>query len=93
MSSDKSLIRRVRPQDGGHLEDLVVPGEEHYEQGRCWIDLYDVKSGKRLVAFTGRYWGREATEIFDAAICDRYFAFPLTSDLRALFCAIGIGCR
>jgi hypothetical protein len=57
--------------------------------GRYWIDLYDVSSGKRVVALSGRYWNLEAVGLFGATIWlgDRYFVLPLTGDLRTfLFC-------
>jgi hypothetical protein len=53
---------------------------------RYWEDVYDVRTGRRLISVNGQFWSLNSMRVLDAVewVGDHYFVWPLQRRLRSV---------
>ncbi|HEY3936432.1 MAG TPA: hypothetical protein VGL97_03335 [Bryobacteraceae bacterium] len=76
----------IQSWDGNEMDCPYIQPCRSSGGGHYWEDLYDVKSGRRLVAVTGQFWAMLHDTLFTITqwVGNRYFVQPLHQNLQAV---------
>jgi hypothetical protein len=76
----------VQSWDGTEMDCPFIQPCRSSGGGHYWEDVYDVKSGRRLAAVTGRFWAMPHDTLFNITqwVGNRYFVQPLQRNLQAV---------
>ncbi|HEY3936433.1 MAG TPA: hypothetical protein VGL97_03340 [Bryobacteraceae bacterium] len=76
----------IQSWDGKEMDCPFISPCKSFGGGHYWEDVYEVKTGRRLVAVTGQFWLMTHDTFFNIAgwVGDRYSIRPLQKNLQSV---------